>query len=134
MAIPKKERRNRMKKAYIAGPYTANSSERVDENVRRAEAAAWLYYLKGYAVHCPHAQTHCMHVRYNKENVVTYDDWLKVDIVWLKECDVVVFLPGWENSKGAKMEHILAQALDKEIHYLTEEKLRAVLVVESEKP
>ena len=121
------ERGNRMRKAYIAGPYTANTPEGVEENVRRAEAAAWLYYLKGYAVYCPHAQTHRIHLRYNGDGILDYDDWLKVTIAWLMECNVVAFLSGWKNSTGATFEHIVAEALGKEIHYLTEEKLRTVM-------
>ena len=121
------ERGNRMRKVYIAGPYTANTPEGVEENVRRAEAAAWLYYLKGYAVYCPHAQTHRIHLRYNENEEMKYKDWLKVDIIWLKESDVIVFLPGWEDSTGATVEHFFADISGKEIHYIAEEELRTVM-------
>lgn len=121
------ERGNRMKKAYIAGPYTANTPEGVEENVRRAEAAAWLYYLKGYAVYCPHAQTHRIHLRYNENEEMKYKDWLKVDMIWLEESDVIVFLPGWEGSTGATVEHFFADISEKEIHYIAEEELRTVM-------
>lgn len=117
----------KIKKAYIAGRYTADTPGEVEENVKRAEAVAWLYYLKGYAVFCPHAQTHRIHLRYNNDNVFEYEDWLQADIAWLKECDVIVFVAGWEQSKGARMEHVIAKALGKEIHYLTEEEIQAVM-------
>lgn len=116
-----------MKKAYIAGRYTAPTPEQVEENVKRAEAIAWMYYLKGYAVFCPHAQTHRIHLRYNNDNVFEYEDWLQVDIAWLKDCDVIVFIAGWEESKGARMEHVIAKALGKEIHYVIEEEIQAVM-------
>ena len=116
-----------MKKAYIAGRYTAPTPEQVEENVKRAETIAWLYYLKGYAVFCPHAQTHRIHLCYNEDDVFEYDDWLQTDIAWLKECDVIVFVAGWEQSKGARMEHVMAKALGKEIHYVIEEEVQAVM-------
>ena len=33
----------------------------------------------------------------------------------------------WGGSKGARMEHIIAKALGKEIHYLMEEEIQAVM-------
>ena len=116
-----------MKKAYIAGRYTAPTPEQVEENVKRAEAIAWMYYLKGFAVFCPHAQTHRIHLRYNNDEIFGYEDWLQADIAWLKECDVIVFVAGWEQSKGARMEHVIAKALGKEIHYVIEEEIQAVM-------
>lgn len=116
-----------MKKAYIAGCYTADTPKKVEENVKRAEAIAWMYYLKGFAVFCPHTQTHRIHLRYNNDNVFEYEDWLQADIAWLKDCDVIVFIAGWEESKGARMEHVIAKALGKEIHYVIEEEIQAVI-------
>jgi len=92
----------KIKKAYIAGAYTAKTPEEVEENVKRAEAIAWMYYLKGYAVFCPHAQTHRIHLRFNHDEIFEYEDWLQADIAWLKDCDVIVFVAGWETSNGAK--------------------------------
>ena len=117
----------KIKKAYIAGAYTAKTPEEVEENVKRAEAIAWMYYLKGYAVFCPHAQTHRIHLRFNHDEIFEYEDWLQADIAWLKDCDVIVFVSGWGGSKGARMEHIIAKALGKEIHYLAEEEIQAVM-------
>ena len=116
-----------MKKAYIAGRYTAPTPEQVEENVKRAETIAWMYYLKGFAVFCPHAQTHRIHLRYNNDEIFRYEDWLQAGIAWLKDCDVIVFIAGWEESKGARMEHVIAKALGKEIHYITEEEIQAVM-------
>lgn len=116
-----------IKKVYIAGAYSGESMEEVEKNVRRAEAAAWLYYLKGHAVFCPHVQTHSIHMRYNIDNIVTYTDWLTADIAWLEICDVAAFIPGWEESKGAKMEYIIANALGKEIEIINEIELEAVM-------
>ncbi len=114
-----------MEKVYIAGPYTGSTPEEVEENVRRAEAASWLYHYYGCAVHCPHSQTHRIHMRYNQNESVGYMQWLQADIAWIVACDKIVFLPGWTSSKGAVIEHTVAKALNKGIVYLTESNIEA---------
>ena len=99
-----------MKSAYIAGPLTAEAPEKENENIRKAERVDKLYYEQGYAVYCPHTQTFT-------DTTVTYEQWMANDLYWLEKCDAVAFLPGWENSKGASIEHMVAKALGKEIKY-----------------
>ena len=41
----------------------------------------------------------------------TYQQYMKNDLTILMTCDEVHFLPDWIDSKGAKMERILAQFL-----------------------
>ena len=46
-------------------------------------------------------------------------DYIMVDLQWIaSHADVVAFLPGWEKSTGAGVEHALAIYLNKEIIYL----------------
>ena len=116
-----------MKKVYIAGPYTAGTREGVEENVRWAEAASWWFHQRGYAVHCPHSQSHYIHTRYNIHNMISYEQWLEADIAWINVCDMVAFLPDWGDSNGARMEHIVAQALGKKIYYISEQEIQDVL-------
>lgn len=35
----------------------------------------------------------------------TYKELIDADLDLLKECDAIYMLKGWENSKGAKLEH-----------------------------
>jgi hypothetical protein len=42
-------------------------------------------------------------------------DYMRLDIAQLITCDAIQLLPGWENSKGATLEHHIAQALGLEI-------------------
>ncbi|KKM17552.1 hypothetical protein LCGC14_1674630 [marine sediment metagenome] len=84
-----------MKVVYIAGPFRADSSWKIEENIRRAEALALDAWKMGYAVICPHANTRF----YQGE----CDDrvWLDGDLEILSRCDAVLLALGWKNSTGA---------------------------------
>lgn len=41
----------------------------------------------------------------------TWTDCMRRDIAALMDCDTVATLPGWENSKGAKLEVMIAEKL-----------------------
>lgn len=43
----------------------------------------------------------------------TYDEYLEKDLAALKNCDAIYQLPGWEKSKGAKIEYNYAVGLKK---------------------
>lgn len=43
----------------------------------------------------------------------SWDDYMKIDLELLAMCDVVVMLPGWEQSRGANREYGYALATDK---------------------
>jgi hypothetical protein len=57
------------------------------------------YWKKGYAVICPHLNTH------DFDDEVSYEDVLAGDLEIVRRCDVIVMLPDWENSNGAKQEY-----------------------------
>ena len=40
-----------------------------------------------------------------------YTDWLRRDIIFMLSVTVVVFLPGWRESRGSKMEFAIAKGL-----------------------
>lgn len=45
----------------------------------------------------------------------SYADYLRVGITALINCNVVVLLPGWEKSNGAKLEKLIAENLEMQI-------------------
>lgn len=45
------------------------------------------------------------------EGSPTWLDFMRADLVLLLECGGIVMLPGWERSKGARIEHDLARGL-----------------------
>lgn len=47
-----------------------------------------------------------------------WDTYLRRDLVALSKCDHIVMLPGWEGSKGARLEHHVAVELGFEVTYM----------------
>lgn len=97
-----------MKIAYIAGAYSGATPEEVDLNIAAAKHIGTLVARLGFGVIIPHCNSAGM------ERVapdISKDFWLKSDIEIMKRCDLVVMVPGWENSEGAKEEYRIAQSL-----------------------
>jgi hypothetical protein len=100
-----------MKSVYITGPYSGEE----DANIQRAAEVAADYIKRGWMVFCPHTHSSIIDREFNKDKLITYEDWLTLDLYWLSRCDAVHMLPGWKNSKGANVEYLVARALGKEI-------------------
>lgn len=91
--------------AYISGPYRAETMNQVYNNIQIAREYAIKYWKLGYMVFCPHMNTALM------DGAVEGEPWLKGDLEFirrLKSTDIMVMLPGWRNSEGAKTEHDVA--------------------------
>lgn len=93
-----------MKVAYIAGPYRSDTPRGIVENIRRAESVAIEYWKKGYAVICPHKNTALF------DGICPDETWLNGDLAILSRCDVIVMVPGWKESQGARTEKAYAEA------------------------
>lgn len=100
-----------MQIAFISGPYRAETIHGIVQNIRAAEAVAIKYWHLGYAVICPHKNSSLL------DGIACDSVWLEGDLEILSRCDVVVMLPGWEESEGAKKEHYEAKRLGLEIIY-----------------
>ena len=47
----------------------------------------------------------------------TWSDWMREAIKWLVGCQSIVMLPGWEASKGARLELHIAQELGMRVYF-----------------
>ena len=51
------------------------------------------------------------------QGVVRYSDYLRADIAEFLRCDKIFMLRDWKDSKGARLEHSIAEALEIKIIY-----------------
>ena len=103
-----------MKLAFLSGPYRADNTQGVSDNIEQAKEAAIKYWQLGYAVICPHLNTA------HFDGLCPDDTWLEGDLEILSRCDVVVMIRGWQLSEGASYEHHKALEWGKEIIYEVE--------------
>jgi len=103
-----------MKRIYIAGPYeNDDQKEKRLNTIRAAEAAATLY-RKGWAPFCPHMMTYDFEVQFPD---IKREVYLETDLEWLKYCDAILMLLGWQRSEGARAELRQADILGLDRYY-----------------
>jgi hypothetical protein len=83
-------------KIYLAGPMTG--IEELNFPLFNAETAR--LRALGWEVTNP--------VEVNPDPTAQWIDCMLDDIPVLMACDMIALLPGWENSKGARLEHCIA--------------------------
>jgi hypothetical protein len=96
---------------YISGPVSGianNNREAFDETEKRLldrnDAALVINPVRlGQGV-----DSQCKNV-FRRE--ARWEDYMRVCIRELCRADHIVYLPGWENSRGAKLEHAIADSL-----------------------
>jgi hypothetical protein len=86
---------------YISGPI----SGKPDGNKPAFEHAAELIRSHGHDPVNPHD------VCANIGKDALWHDYMRKDIKALLDCDAIVMLPGWEDSRGACLEHLIAEEL-----------------------
>jgi hypothetical protein len=97
-----------MKVIYIAGKYRDERGEfYVRCNIREAERAALFVWQFGGVALCPHKNTAGL----GGAHGIPDKTWLDGDLELLHRCDAIWLLPGWEESKGARVEKDFARAL-----------------------
>lgn len=102
---------------YVAGPYRPTPSQHckgehdalriVNQNIRRAIEAAIALIKLGHIPYVPHLN-HYIHIEMDED---MEDMWLEQDFEWLRCCDAILLLPGYEESGGALKELELASEL-----------------------
>lgn len=103
-----------MRVAYVSGPYRAQTILGVMRNIWRARKVAIKLWKAGYAVICPHLNTAffpqgAAFAELEGEDHIGY---IRGDLAIVNRLipryDMMVILPGWENSVGAREEFLVA--------------------------
>ena len=102
---------------YIAGPYSNPNPAIRQTHIAYAALWAMHYWKMGYPTICPHKNTA------NFDGGLSEKHFLKGDLEILKRCDIIVFIPGWNYSAGARIEHDYAVKHGKRLVIAGEEDL-----------
>lgn len=88
---------------YIAGPISSSDPAQMERNKQAFADAAAALRARGLTVVSP--------VELCPEVGMPWEWYMKRCIAALAMCDEVVLLPGYQHSKGARMEHDIADYL-----------------------
>ena len=84
-----------MKRAYVIGPYRADTISDVSQNIEAARSAAEELWRAGFAVFCPHLNSAFM------DGVAPDQVFLEGDLAWLRFADFAVAIDGFAHSNGS---------------------------------
>ena len=84
--------------AYVSGRYRGSSPAEIWANIMKAREVAMDLWRMGYVALCPHLNTMLF------DGVRPDADWLAGDLVLLRRCNLIVMVPGWQESEGARAE------------------------------
>jgi len=88
-------------KIYVAGPYSGDTIEQIEENVRRAMEAGLIIWKKGHFPYIPHL-THWPDILSRELGIkMDWTDYMRWHAPWVDECDALFLLA---ESKGALLE------------------------------
>lgn len=101
------------RKIYVAGPYRASTEELKTENIWHAIRVSVRLWELGWYCFTPHANT----AHFDNFSSLPPEIYLNGDIEFLKCCDAILMLKGFEKSEGAKRELEVALENELEIYY-----------------
>lgn len=91
-------KKSKPRHVYLSGPMTGLP----DYNFPAFHEAGEKLRALGYKVSCPTV---------NKPPCKTWEGYMRLAIIQMLACDAVAMLPGWQASRGAKIEMDLAVVL-----------------------
>ena len=112
-----------MSKVYISGQISGLEKDDYMERFAQAEKELT---ERGYSVINP------AKVNAQLPDDTTYEEYMKMSLTMLDMCDYIYMLDGWENSKGACLEHQFAKTLGKRIIYQKHENYLKEKAIKSE--
>lgn len=116
---------------YLGGPMTGLP----DFNFPYFEYVANLLREMGYEIASAHEVVHPEPP--GTRGTLPHGQYVRGDLKVLLDCDAVIFLPGWEGSKGCGIELKVARALDMPVYRFQPEnnnhpdRIQAIPVVQS---
>jgi len=104
---------------YISGPMTGlpDFNYPAFEEALKRLTAAGLRCVSPHTLHGDAAKTS------------TWSDFLRRDVKAMMDCSALVMLPGWENSRGAQLERLIAEKLNIAVFESLEELIPCLSVV-----
>lgn len=102
---------------YISGKYSASTAEGIKDNIKTAKMVAVSLWEHKFTALCPHLNTANFE---DESKAITWEDYLEGDKVLVDRSDAILMLPGWEDSKGARVEFDYAKLHSMPIFYVTE--------------
>lgn len=112
------------KLVYIAGPVTNGGTRPVTDAIARFREASLTLIRMGYdPVNPLEVNAALVQACLDDPSAVTPENWIiamRDDIRALMSCEGIYLLNGWENSRGARLEKLIADGLDMFILYQNE--------------
>jgi len=100
-------------RVYIAGPMTGLAA------LNRPAFIAAALQLRGLGLDAVNPVELNLHTPADSQPLSLEMHWracMRVDIAAMLRCDAVALLPGWEHSRGAKLERLIADGLGLRVH------------------
>ena len=105
---------NRPLRVYVAGPYRAETVEAREANITRARLAGRSLRQMGFHVFIPHCNAA------HEDGHAPDAHFLEEALAFMRLCDAVIVLPGWEASAGTRAEMEEAERLGIPVMHLGE--------------
>ena len=105
--IPKGDK---MKRIYVAGPYSASDARKVRQNVDKAIEVGCALIRKGWAPFIPHLSHY---IWMHPDGDFSYETWTEMDMEWVRVCPALYYI---SPSPGADAEFLEARKLGHPIY------------------
>jgi len=110
-----------MELLYVAAPYRAKTTIQIQHNIYQASLMAQFYWLKGYAVICPHLNSA------NFDGLLGDKSFLEATTLMQLKCTHSAFHPDWTTSSGCLIEYQNAVTAKQTIHFTNMDRINRMI-------